>query len=722
MRPFSSNAHPHRTALASALAVGLAVAAPPGLAQNSATASETLSEISVEGDSDVPSATAPVDGYSAERTRSATKTDAPLAETPQAVSVIGSDQIDAQGARDLRQVMRYVSGVVPELRGNVASRYDQLTLRGFQPDLYLDGLKQLSYFYTIPKTDPFLLERVEVVKGPASVLYGQTPPGGLINLVSKRPVEDQENRFYLETGNDSRLGAGFDIGGALDEDGDALYRVVATGSRRDGPQETVETSNFSIAPSLRLRLSEDTEFTLLGKYRNDPDSGSYGALPYRGTVDPLGDGSKLDRDFYDGDENFESFDRKTVQLGYEFSHWFNDSLEFRQNFRFRDAEVDYRSVYGAGLVDDETLARGTAASQESVNGILVDNQLLGYADTGPVEHTLLAGFDYQNLDADRYYGLGAAPSLSIADPNNDQAITPPARSSYDFDQDQIGFYLQDQAKLGRLTMLAGGRYDVIDTTAVGPDGTNRDTRTDRAFTGRLGALYAFDNGIAPYVSYAESFQSPATSNTAAGILDPTEGEQYEAGLKYQPPGSDALFTASAFELTRTNVPTTDPATQITTQTGEVRIRGFEIDGKASLASGLDLSLAAAYLDSEITSADDGTEGNEFSQTPDYTASLWLDYTQPGGAWKGAGAGVGLRYVGEQQVTNDNDLQVPDYTVADAALHYELGGIKPAWNGWRVALNVQNVFDKKYVSSCASPNFCYYGYGRETTATVSYRWR
>ena len=694
-----------------------------------ATGSETLSTIQVEGESALETATSPVDGYTAKRTRSATKTDTSIAETPQSISVIAADQIQAQNARDIRQVLRYVSGVVPELRGNVASRYDQLTLRGFQPDTYLDGLKQLGYFYTIPKTDPYLLERVEVIKGPASVLYGQTPPGGLINLVSKRPTEDQTNEFYLETGNDSRLGAGFDIGGTLDEEGDALYRVVATGSQRNGPQETVETSNFSIAPSLTLRLSDATELTLLAKYRNDPDSGSYGALPYQGTVDPLNDGSKLARDFYDGDKNFESFDRKTVQLGYEFSHWFNDNLQFRQNFRFRDAEVDYRSVYGSGLsADQTTLNRGTAASQENVNGILVDNQLLGYVDTGPVKHTLLGGFDYQNLDADRYYGLGrpgtatAPPPLSLDNPDHDQTIPEIERNRFEFDQDQIGFYLQDQAKIGRLTMLAGGRYDVIDTTALGPDGSNRDTRTDRAFTGRLGTLYTFDNGIAPFLSYTESFQSPATSGTRNDVLDPTEGEQYEGGVKFQPPGTNTLVTLSAFELKQTNVTGSLQPDGTRSQTGEVRVRGLELDTKASLANGLDISLAAAYLDSEITSADDNTEGNEYQRTPDYTASVWLDYTQPTGAWKGAGGGIGVRYVGEQQVSNDNENQVPDYTVADAALHYELGGLDPAYEGWRVGLNMQNVFDKKYVASCLSSNFCYFGYGRETTATVSYRWQ
>lgn len=682
---------------------------------------QTLAPIQIEAESAVKTATGPVEGYVADRARSATKTDTPLIETPQSVSVISADQIQEQQARDVRSVLRYVGGAVPELRGNVASRYDQIKLRGFEPDQYLDGLRLPTYFYTLPKVDPYLLERVEVIKGPASVLYGRTPPGGVINLVSKRPTQDPVNEVYIQAGNDSRAGLGFDIGGQLDDNGDALYRVVATGNRRNGPQETVETENFSIAPSLRLRLSEVTELTLLAKYRSDPEGGSYGALPYQGTVEPLDNGSRLSRDFYDGDNNFENFDRKQTMLGYEFSHWFNDSLQFRQNFRFEDSEIDYRSVYGTGLVDQDTLSRGTAASRENLQSLAIDNQLLGYLDTGPVAHTLLVGFDHQNTDADRATGFGGAPNLRLVGGDHSQFIEDPDRTRYDFDQDQTGFYAQDQAKIGRLTLLASGRYDSIQTSQTTSFGASRDTRTDRAFSGRLGALYNFDNGIAPYVAYTESFQAPSVNGVSAEVLEPTEGEQYEIGLKYQPPGSNALVTASAFQLTQTNVPGVLQADGNRTQTGEAEVQGVEFEAKASLTRGLDLSAAATWLDSEITEDDQGNIGNELQQTPDYTASLWLAYTQPDGAWKGLGGGAGVRYIGEQQISNANALQVPDYTVADASLHYELGGLKPAWDGWRVGLNVQNVFDKKYVSSCTTQSFCYFGYGRETTATVSYRW-
>ncbi len=715
-------------------AISLLLAAP-AIAQDEPTANDTapmqLAPINVEGQSAVPSATAPIDGYVAERTRSATKTDTPLLETPQAVSVISAEQIRDQSARSVREVLRYVSGVVPEARGNVASRYTQVTLRGFTPDIYLDGLKLQGYYYALPQVDPFLLERVEVLKGPASVLYGQAPPGGIVNLVSKRPTEDQVNTFFTKVGNDDRAGLGFDVGGSLNEDSDVLYRLVAVGDRRNGPQKTVESSHFSIAPSLKFNISDTTDLTLLGKYRRDPKGGAYGQLPATGTLDPIPGFGKLSRDFYDGDTGFEQFDREQTRLGYEFSHWFNDSLQFRQNVRWSEIEIDYKSVFAVGLNDSQTaLERNIAASTGTTNGLSIDNQFLSYFDTGSVSHTLLAGFVYQDLDGERRTGRPLAsesntPDLDIRDPDYSQDITPPSRTRFTFDQDQTGLYLQDQARTGNLTLIGGGRYDSIETRQVmfpndAASTPASQSRSDHAFSARAGALYNFDYGIAPYVSYSESFQAPGVSR--ADILDPTEGTQYEAGVKYQPPGSNILLSSSLFQLTQANVPTTNPVTLATTQTGEVEIRGAEVEAKAGLREGLDLSLAATWLDSEITSAQDGTRGNEFARTPAFTASMWLDYTLQGGAWRGLGAGLGVRHIGEQFARNNNQLEVDAYTLVDAALHYELGGLNPAWQGWGVALNVENALDEKYVASCYAVTGCFFGYGRQTTATVSYRWR
>ncbi|WP_423822842.1 TonB-dependent siderophore receptor [Salinisphaera sp. SPP-AMP-43] len=681
-----------------------------------------LSDIHVEGWL-VDSATQPVDGYAAERNRSATKTDTPLIKVPQAVTVITADQIAAQNATNLSDVMGYVSGSVPALRGSGQNRYDLFNLRGFRPDQYLDGLRLGSYFYTTSRVDPFLLERIDILKGPASVLYGQTPPGGVVNSVSKRPSANVVNQVFVQGGNDARLRGGFDIGGNVDTKGDVRYRIVAVGEREDGAQATPDSSNFSIAPSITFHISEATELTILAKYRNDPEVGSAGALPYVGTVDPRADGSRLKRGFYVGDAGFDNFYRRDRQIGTEFSHRFNEHVAFRQHLRYDHNEVQYRSVYASGYSPDRAgLLRASTVSDESMDDFAIDNQLLITFDTGALDHTVLAGIDYQDVDGNRATGYGSAAGLSLADPNYHQTIAEPALTDYAFDQDQLGYYLQDQIALGRLILIGGGRYDHIQTAQTTRQPGLHETRSDHAVTVRAGALYAFDFGLSPYVSYTESFQPPSTDGVSANVLEPTEGHQYELGVKYQPREVDALFTASVFKIRQKNVSGDTRPDGTVTQTGEVEVNGAEIEAKASLAAGLDLTAAGTYLDSEITRSDLGYAGNALSQTPKYSGSLWLDYTQPSGRWAGFGGGLGLRYVGSQQVGNANTAEVPDYTLFDGALHYSLGQMSQRLAGWKVALNVHNLFNKKYVASCLSEAFCYYGEERKTSATVSYHWQ
>ncbi|WP_158583430.1 TonB-dependent siderophore receptor [Salinisphaera sp. Q1T1-3] len=682
------------------------------------------------------SATAPVDGYVAKRNRSATKTDTPLIRVPQAVTTITADQIEAQNATSLSQVLRYSSGGVPELRGAGQNRYDLFNLRGFSPDLYLNGLRLGGYFYTIPRVDPFLLERVDILKGPASVLYGQTPPGGVVNLVSKRPSKDAVNQVFVQGGDDGRVRGGFDLNGQADADGNVRYRVVGVGGRQDGLRATPDTSTFSIAPSVTFDISDATELTVMAEYRNDPEVGSPGGLPYAGTVNPRDDGSRIPRGFFVGDRGFDSFYRRQKQIGTEFSHRFNEHVEFRQNLRYLQSEVQYHSVYARGYADPATqraLTRGSVVSDESLDSIAVDNQLLLTFDTGPLGHTVLAGMDYQNLNANRQYGYGSAatattpsslpPTLSLDDPDYHQRIVYPSTQHYGFDQDQLGYYLQDQIALGNLVLIGGGRYDRIQTAQTIYDTNDHQDRVDYSATVRAGALYAFDFGLSPYFSYTESFQPPSTDGVSPNVREPTQGNQYEIGVKYQPNGIDALITASLFKIRQKNVTGDTLPDGTVTQTGEVEVKGAEIEAKASLAAGLDLSLAGTYLDSEITRSDEGNRGNELNQTPTYTGSVWLDYTQPTGRLQGLGGGFGVRYVGTQPIGNANTAEVPDYTVFDGTVHYTLGALSQRLKGWRVAVNMQNMFDKRYVASCLSAEtFCYYGAERRTTASVSYRWQ
>lgn len=704
-----------------------APAAPVPPATTAADKSPTteLSTVHVEGEL-LKSALAPVDGYVAERNRSATKTDTPLLKTPQSVTQITADQIKAQNANDVRAALRYVGGVVPELRGTSGSRYDQFNLRGFTPEQYLDGLRLGTYYYTQPKTDPYLLERVEVLKGPASVLYGQTPPGGIVNYVSKRPSAAAQNEFFVQGGNDARFRSGFDVGGKLDDDGKVRYRLVGVGQRRDGPQHGVESANFSVAPAFSFDLGDATRLTVMAKYRHDPAAGSYGSLPYEGSVAPLPDGDRIKRSFYDGDKGYNHFDRTARRLGIEFSHAFNEHVSFRQHLRYGLDEVDYHSVYGWGWAagsHKQLLNRDLTNASESRNTLSIDNQLLFKFDTGALHHKVLAGVDYQNLGAhlgNSPYGESDVPPLNIDHPDHHQTITAAPRDHTDFTQNQLGYYLQDQISLGNLVLIGGGRYDHIHTAQTNRTEYAHETRSDHAATVRAGALYAFDFGLSPYVSYSESFQPPSTSSVDSDVLEPTRGNQYEIGVKYQP-DAHVMLTASGFRIRQKNVNGPRLPNGYVAQTGEVELWGGELEAKASLAAGLDLTAAGTYLDSEIIRSDQGNHGNALEQTPKYSASLWMDYTQPGGRWKGLGGGGGVRYLGSQQVDNANTAKVPDATLFDATAHYKLGGLSNRLKGWKVAVNVDNLFNKKYVASCASTTTCYYGYGRQATATLRYQW-
>lgn len=686
-----------------------------------------LSEVQVQGES-LSDAQSPMAGYVAEDAISATKTDTPIMKTPQDISTITTDEMRDRNTTSIAQALNYTGGVVPEARGTSGTRYDLIKLRGFDPEQYLDGLRLGSYYYTKPKTDPYLLERVDVVKGPSSILYGQAPPGGIVNYVSKRPSKAAENEFFLQGGNGARFRGGFDIGGSLLDDDSLLYRVVAVGERFDGPQHGVETANVSVAPSLKWQIDDDTHLTLLAKYRHDPSGGSYGSLPYEGTVTPLADGKHIKRSFYDGDEDFQHFNRHIQQIGYEFAHDFDKHVKFRQNLRYERYHISNRYAYGfGGWAEDrkgQDISRLLMDNNTTHNVFSVDNHLQFDFDTSQLEHKILAGVDYQNLTARRDTGdlMTPAPAQNIYRPDHHMNLERPERDHYNFSQYQLGYYLQDQISWGNLVLLGGGRYDHVRTSEFDHGSDDHNTRSDHAATVRAGILYADPSGLSPYFSYSESFQPPSTQGVEAEVLKPTRGDQYEVGLKYQPKNMPLMLSSSFFQTRQKNVPGPDPdnpGQQI--QTGEVEIRGVELNARASVLEGLDLLASATWLDSRIKESTEGNKGNRLQQTPKYTASLWADYTQPTGRWQGLGGGGGVRYVGSQQVDNENTAKVPSYTVFDLTAHYELGGMSKQLEGWRVALNMDNITNKRYVASCEGTGSCFYGQGRETTANISYHW-
>ncbi|WP_372053102.1 TonB-dependent siderophore receptor (plasmid) [Tistrella mobilis] len=660
-------------------------------------------------DGRLASATAPVSGYVATTTASGTKTTTPLIETAQSVSVITADQIADQKVQTVEDALAYTAGV--QVAGwGMDPRFDQMQIRGFsatESGDYLDGLKQpntgwLSYY----RTEPYNLERLEVLKGPASVLYGQGEVGGLVNRTSKRPTGDRIREVEVQTGDPDRLQAQFDLGDRLVPDGSLSYRMVTVTRDSEKTIEQIDDDRILLAPSLRWQ-GELTDVTLYAQYQHDRTGGSPRPYQY-----PDGRLSHI----WGGDENFDKLEQTQILTGYTVSHDLTDRVTLRQNLRYGHVDTDNQYLSGAGLeADGRTLKRTAIGVYETMQSLGVDNQAEIHADTGPVGHTLLIGIDYQWSDGTIDYMSGDAPSLDLLDPDYDQGIARPSKplALSAVRSNQTGVYIQDQLALDAWRMTLALRHDQA-------TGRTRDRSSgvvtrmeDEATTGRVGLLYLFESGFAPYVSYSTSFKPESGTDISGNQLQPTEGEQYELGVKYQAPGTKSFYTASLYDLTKTNVVTYENGNYLLPrQIGEVRSRGLELEAVAELTAGLKLRGAYSYQEMEITRSLQGDEGNRPTGVPEHLASAWLDYTHQTGSFAGLGGGVGLRYVGETYTDTTNTITNDAYTLMDAALHYDLGGA-------RLQLNARNLADRDVV--ICQDGYCYRGEGRTVIASLRYRW-
>jgi iron complex outermembrane receptor protein len=387
------------------------------------------------------------------------------------------------------------------------------------------------------------------------------------------------------------------------------------------------------------------------------------------------------------------------------------------------------------------LGRQSTHYIEQFNSLAVDNQAEADFDTGKLEHKLLMGVDYQQLDATSTYGNGAVTYINYLNPVYESTPNVKLTGRQNQTRYQTGVYLQDQMKLDNWAFVLAGRHDwsSLDsrtTTLATGASTNSDT-TDGAFTWKAGLLYEFDNGVAPYASYSTSFDPTMGTGYGGTTFKPTTGQQYEVGVKYQPTNFDALFTVALYDLTQQNVLTTDLAhtstkttltgcssTVCQTQTGEVRSRGVELGAKVAVTDNFSLSAAYTYADVEVTKSNVATTvGKTPAGAPEHMASLWGDYTLDSGALAGLGFGAGVRYMGSTNgdAANTRAMRVPSYTLVDAAIHYDFGNYDPKLKGFELAVNATNLFNKEFVSACASANQCFYGTGRTIMATASYKW-
>ncbi|MFT4272423.1 MAG: ferrichrome porin FhuA [Pantoea sp.] len=689
--------------------------------------------VTADGGSAAPqeSAWGPAPTIAAKRSATATKTDTPIEKTPQSVSVVTQEEMAMHNVQSVKRAFSYTPGI-SDNRGS-SDVIDAFSIRGFSEvntNQYLDGLKLQADNYSEFAIDPYFLERAELLRGPASVLYGKSNPGGVVSLVSKRPTQETLREVQFQMGTDNRFSTGFDFGGALDDSGVYSYRLTGLARSQDAQQEMNKEKRYTIAPSFSWRPDANTRFDLLTYFQNEPETGYYGWLPREGTVVPItrADGSqfKLPTNFDEGEPS-NKIARNTKMVGYSFEHSFNDTWTVRQNLRYADLRTDYRSIYGSGYDPSiEMINRGYARSNEKLNQFAVDTQAQAKFLTGAVDHTLLMGVDYQRTrnDIDAVYA-GAEP-ISPFNPQygNDAMVGTPFPYQYLNRQEQTGLYTQDQMEWNRWVLTLGGRYDYAMTSALNRNGNSEEKNHDQAFTWRGGLNYVFDNGIAPYFSYSESF-IPTPGTTADGQpFDPSRAKQYEAGVKYVPKDRPIVITAAVYQLTKSKNLTADPNNlNFSVQSGEIRSRGVELEAKAALTANINLTAGYSYTDAEYTH-DTDLQGKTPVQVPKQTASLWSDYTFHETALSGLTLGAGVRYTGASKglyssgANENQNFDVKGYTVVDAAVKYDLARF--GLPGSSLGINVNNLFDREYVASCYREYACYWGSDRQIVGTATFR--
>ncbi|GBQ95454.1 TonB-dependent receptor [Acetobacter nitrogenifigens DSM 23921 = NBRC 105050] len=663
---------------------------------------------------------------------SATKMDTPLVDTAQSVTVISRDEMDVRGVLSLNQAVRYAAGITPDLRGGIGTRYDQYLLRGFSIPSFLDGLKlqDSPTGYAVAQTDTSRLDRVEILKGPASALYGQSSPGGLAALSSKLPTDQ---RFY---GGVNATGGMFDlyrvdadVGGYATDNGFVRYRLYGTVNGQHTQLSKTGSRRFSISPAFTFGGDGPTTLTLLGNYQYDPESGTYGGVPLVGSLKRASFGY-LPRNFYDGDVGVEKFNRKHGSFTYIFNHRFNDAWSFSSRGRYDDIKVINRSVYDAGYYNTpDTVPRYAYGTNEHVHNLAFDSQFKGHVRTGPLTHTMMFGFDYMWQSASETYTSGDAPDLNVLHPNYHMVF--PAQqvgARYTADSHQIGAYGQDEIRWRNLILTGSLRNDWYRSRQV-EHLSGSDTRESPSqITWRASGLYHFNFGLSPYISYSTSSQpqSGLVSSDGGATLrqaDPSIGKQLEGGVKFQIPGTQVLLTAAGFHIEQTNVLVAVGNLGYSTESGKVHSDGFEFETHADLYKNLLITAAVS-----VQKVRDDSTGKPLIQSGKGNASLFAFYTMPSGPAKGLGFGAGMRYTSKAYggEATYGSVWVPQYALFDGSLRYDLSNLSRSLRGWTVGASVRNIFDKRFVSNCLAyasygQEFCYYGERRNAQATIGFTW-
>lgn len=710
-------------------------------AESDKSSTPVLPPVTVEG-----KASEEVAGYVAKRSSTATKTDTPITEIPQSVSVIPRRELDMRSVQNFTEALRYVPGVVVDQFGFEGRGFEYVQMRGFNATNtanFRDGLSNTAtgLFFGAFITDPYALERVDVLRGPSSVMFGRGDASGIINRIYKRPSATPIREIEFQYGNFDRKRIAADIGWAS-KDEKLMFRLVTLGLDTDTQVKYPNTGGdragnerFYIAPSVTWRPTAATTITLMGDILHNRSGASpfYLSGPDGNFTNRLAQDPKFTR--YNADQS---------SYSHQIEHHFNEIFTVRQNFRYAQQDGRFSDLFrlGYNFPDQPTLVERSAfATRERLSQTVLDTHLQARINTGPIHHTALLGVDWNATNASMKYFEGNAagiptPGLDVANPVYPQDIPTPDILGVHAKQkiDQLGFYLQDQVRYQNWILTLGGRYDRVSTKdkdRLVPDDPEFNAGVKRtAFTGRAGLTYLFSNGIAPYVSYSQSFLPQAGFDRNFNSFNPTRAAQYEVGIKYQPVGKNSLYTMALFDLTKTNVLVRDPSDPLgfrSMQAGEVGSRGAELEARTEILPGLNFIGNFTYQEVNVTkTTEEDTKNRMPVQIPNTTTSAWLDYSvgHYGVNWlqrvginnvewlRGLGIGGGVRYIGRVYDDAQNTSTTPAFTLFDATLRYDYGP-------WLFTINASNIFNNHYISAHTFGNF-YLGTQRTIVGTLKFR--
>lgn len=653
----------------------------------------------------------------------ATKLATPDIETPQSVSIVTREQFEEQGATSVRQAVSYTPGVYSNQIG-ASNRFDYIVLRGFSDgsldNVYLDGLKMMgdTNSHSSLVVDPWFLDNIEVVRGPASVLYGRSSPGGIVALTSRKPSFDAGGEVKLFAGNNNQRGAAFDVTGALDDNDRVAARLSGMTRYADSQFGPLKEERYALMPSLTWRITDQTRLDLMAYLHRDPEGGSHSGLPYDGTVVPHY-GQKISNTFYEGEDDYDKYDRRENMVGYNIEHLFDNGWSVRQKLRYLHTDVELNQVYAAGWLNETELNRGYSGSDENMSAITLDNQLDGSFDTWQVNHRLLVGIDYQDRSNNTTGYYGAFPPIDAFNPvygAKPDYINMYAREKHKLRQ--TGYYLQDQMSWDRFRITLGGRYDQVSISNIDKQNGTRSDLDKNNFSSRAALLYLFDNGVAPYISYSTAFTPTSFADENGNLLEPMKGKQWEAGLKYEPEGLNSQFSASVFRINQTNIATKEEPTDPYRSIGEIESEGVELEAISQLTDSFRLQAAYTYTDIRYKKSSPEEQGKRAVYAPRNQASTWLSYDVKNGPLAGLTLGSGVRYVNGITSDRQNTHTLPSYTLVDLAIGYDLTNI--GIKGLSTQLNVNNLTDKRYVAACNSLSYCYFGAERSIVGSVSWK--